>query len=286
MASFSIVLAILLWSSLGVFVRLAGVEVHILLFYSTFFSLFFQSLIFTREKFRKSIPPLKVLPFIFVLSICLLLNTFTFLFAYSKTTIANAVLTHYTAPIIVAFLAAIFLGERINLRIMISIAIATAGLWIMLGGATIMDCIRSVFSRGFHITDDLVGISSGLLSGLFYAILIILIRVFSQRLNPYVVVFFQNLFMATILLPFVKTVPYDKLWIFLLMGLVHSTIAPYLYYYGLSKVQASRTAILGYLEPVGAIVFGILFLAETPPIRAYIGGALILISGYLTIREE
>ncbi|NOY65596.1 MAG: DMT family transporter [Nitrospirae bacterium] len=286
MASFYIVLAILIWSSLGVFVRLAGVDVHIILFYSTFFSLFFQSLIFLKKRHRQSIPPLRVFPFIFVLSICLLLNTFTFLFAYSKTSIANAVLTHYTAPVIVAFLAAIFLGEKINLKIIISIVIATTGLWIMLGGSTIVECFRSVLSEGIHLSDDLIGISSGLLSGLFYAILIILIRVFSQRLNPYVVVFFQNLFMTILLLPFVNIIPYDRLWIFIFMGLLHSTVAPYLYYYGLSKVQASRTAILGYLEPVGAIIFGILFLSETPPVRAYLGGALVLISGYLTMRED
>ncbi len=286
MSSLFIVAAILIWSSLGLIVRLAGVEVHVLLFYSTCFSLVIQGFMFTRSKYRKAFPPPGKLPFIFLLSACLLLNTFTFLYAYSKTSIANAVLTHYIAPVIVAFLAVLFLGEKITRKVIVSIILASAGLWIMLGGATITECVRSVFAEGFHLTPDLVGISSGLFSGLAYALLVILVRVFSQRFNPYVLVFIQNLFMAMILLPFVRDVPLEKMWIFALMGVFHSTAAPFLYYKGLSSVQANRAAVLGYLEPVGAIIFSMIFLKEFPPLNAYIGGGLILLSGYLTIRSD
>ena len=285
MPSLYIVAAILLWSSLGLIVRLAGVEVHILIFYSTCFSLIFQSLMFTGRHYRKAFPPLSKLPFIFLLSVCLLLNTFTFLFAYSKTSIANAVLTHYIAPVIVAFLAVLFLGERITRKIIISIILASTGLWIMLGGATVMECFRNVFSHGIHLTPDLIGIISGLVSGVAYAVLVILVRVFTRKFNPYVLVFIQNFFMALILLPFVSSFPADKMWIFALMGALHSTAAPFLYYKGLSSVQANRAAVLGYLEPVGAIIFSMIFLSEFPPLNAYIGGGLILLSGYLTVKE-
>ena len=37
-----------------------------------------------------------------------MLNNLSFFYAFQNTTIANAVLTHYTAPIIVAFLAQSF----------------------------------------------------------------------------------------------------------------------------------------------------------------------------------
>jgi len=285
MPSLYIAAAILIWSSLGLIVRLSGVEVHVLIFYSTCFSLVFQSLMFTGRHYRRSFPPLNKLPFIFLLSACLLLNTFTFLFAYANTSIANAVLTHYIAPVIVAFLAVLFLGERITGRIVISILLASTGLWIMLGGATIMECIRNVFSEGFHLTRDLIGITSGLVSGVAYAVLVILVRVFTQKFNPYVLVFIQNSFMALILLPFVRVFPVERMWIFALMGALHSTAAPFLYYKGLSSVQANRAAVLGYLEPVGAIIFSMIFLAEFPPLNAYIGGGLILLSGYLTVKE-
>jgi len=51
-------------------------------------------------------------------------------------------------------------------------------------------------------------------------------------------------------------------------------------------VQANRAAVLGYLEPVGAIIFSMIFLSEFPPMNAYIGGGLILLSGFLTVKED
>ena len=70
------------------------------------------------------------------------------------------------------------------------------------------------------------------------------------------------------------------------MGIVHSTIAPILYFKGLRYVSAGRAAVLGYLEPVIAIIFGIIFLSELPGKGSIIGGLLIIFSGYLTLRGE
>ena len=69
------------------------------------------------------------------------------------------------------------------------------------------------------------------------------------------------------------------------MGIVHSTIAPILYYKGLQSVTANRAAVLGYLEPVCAIIFSVLLLNEIPRFQSVIGGMLIIFSGYLTVRE-
>ena len=70
------------------------------------------------------------------------------------------------------------------------------------------------------------------------------------------------------------------------MGIVHSTVAPILYYKGLQTVTANRAAVLGYLEPVSAILFSMVFLNEIPHLYSFFGGVLILFSGYLTIRGE
>ncbi len=286
MHSLYIVAAILIWSSLGVFVRLLDTEVHIIIFYSVSFSLLFQSTMFLSSSIRRQIPSIRKIPIIALLSFVLLINTFTFLFAYSKTTIANAVFTHYIAPLVVAVLAYIFLKERISFTVILSIVIASAGLRIMLGGSTISDLAEEVFNRGIHLTPDLLGIASGLASGIAYAVLVILVRVFTQRFNHYVLVFFQNAFMAFFLLPFAEPVPLRTLWVFALMGAIHSTVAPFLYYRGLKNVEANRAAILGYLEPVGAIIFSMVFLSEYPDPVAIIGGALIILSGIIVVRER
>jgi len=286
MASLSILSAILIWSSLGLMVRLSGVSVPVLLFYSTLCSLFFLWPIFLSRRIRKEFPPLGKIPFILLLAFCLLLNTFSFLFAYSRTTIANAVLTHYIAPVIVAFLAVIFLKEKLRAKVIAAIALSSVGLWVMLGGATIANCVRNVLHEGLHFTPDLAGILAGLFSGLAYAVLIILARVFTQRFSHYVIVFIQNTFIVLMLLPFIREFPVEKAGIFLLMGLFHSTLAPILYYRGMRHVTASTTAILGYFEPVGAIILSMIFLAEVPGMNVVIGGVLILASGYITIHGK
>lgn len=286
MPSLYIVIAIFIWSSLGVFVRYANAPVHEIIFYSAFFSLFFQGAIVLSTPLRKKFPPLRQFPWIGLIAVLLLLNTLTFLFAYQKTTISNAVFTHYIAPVVVAVLAYLFLKERITVSLVLSILISTVGLWVMLGGVTIVDCFRSIFHEGFRFSGDLLGILSGLLSGIFYAVLVISIRVFARRMNPYVMAFIQNIFMVLILASFVEFPEPQKIPLYLLMGALHSTIAPFLYYKGLSLVQANRAAILGYLEPVGAIIFSVIFLNEIPPIRSYIGGGLIILSGYITAREK
>jgi drug/metabolite transporter (DMT)-like permease len=70
------------------------------------------------------------------------------------------------------------------------------------------------------------------------------------------------------------------------MGIVHSTIAPILYFKGLQSITAQKAAVLGYFEPVGAILLAVLIFGESPSGMAVIGGILILTSGYIAITKR
>ena len=273
MGSFYILLAIFLWSSLGVIVRLSGVAIHVLIFYSALVSIIVQGIILSQKNYRKEVPDIRRLWYFLILGLFSLLNMFSYFYAFTHTTIANAVLTHYTAPVIVAFLAPIFLREIITRKIIIAIVIASTGLWIMLNG----------FS--FEETHT-AGIMAGLISGFAYAIIVILARIYAQNFNPLVIVFFSNSVIVVVLAFFISELPLNALWVFLLMGIVHSTIAPILYFKGLQRVTANRAAVLGYLEPPSAIIFSVLFLKEIPGINSIIGGLFIILSGYLTLKSK
>jgi drug/metabolite transporter (DMT)-like permease len=272
MASLYILLAIFLWSSLGVVVRLSGVAIHVLIFYSIIVSIIVQGIILSRRDYRKEIPNIKKLKYPMILGLVSLVNTFTYFYAFKYTTIANAVLTHYTAPVIVAFLAPLFLKEKITKKIIVVIMIASVGLWIMIGGFSLKE-------------SQIAGIVAGLISGLTYAIIIIFLRIHSQNFNPLVLCFFTNITIAILLLPFIREFPLHALWGYLFMGIVHLTIAPVLYYKGLQYVTANKAAVLGYLEPVCAIFLSMIFLKEIPGIYSILGGILIIFSGYLTLRN-
>lgn len=273
LSSLYIIISILLWSSLGVVVRLSGVEIHILIFYSLLTSLIVQGVILLQKNYRKEIPDIKMLKYPAILGCLSLLNTFTYFYAFKNTTIANAVLTHYTAPVIVAFLAPIFLRERITKKIIIAITMASAGLWIMLDGFSFNE-------------KEMAGVMAGLASGLAYAIIIIYLRTQSQNFHPLVFAFFSNAVITLLLIPFVRDFPIYALWSYLIMGIIHSTVAPILYFKGLQHVSANRAAVLGYIEPVGAIFFASIFLNEQPSSISIIGGALIIFSGYLTLKNS
>jgi drug/metabolite transporter (DMT)-like permease len=271
MGQIYILLAIFLWSSLGIVVRLAAVPVHVLTFYALVIAVILQGAFIVTKGYQREIRGVKDLRFPVVLGAISAVNSLTFFYAFTTTTIANAVLTHYTAPVIVAFLAVVFLKERITPVIIVAIILASAGLWMMLDGLSIQGGQAS-------------GIAAGLVSGIAYALIVIIARQFGRQYRPILLTFIVNVTIIMLLAPFIREFPVHALWSFLFMGIVHSTAAPVLYYRGLREVSATRTAVLGYLEPVCAILLSMAFLHETPGMNSLFGGGLIVCSGYLTVR--
>jgi drug/metabolite transporter (DMT)-like permease len=242
-----------------------------------------SGLLFLNRKIRTHIPSKERLLPLLILGPLSLINSYSFFYSYKNTSVANAVLTHYTAPLFVALLAPLFLKEKLTLRISIAVLISMTGLWIMLdiSAGDLLDLIMA----GDKNTR---GIIAGLVSGIAYAFIIITFRLFSQNYHPLILTFSQNIIIALILLPFSGL---DKginqgLWAVVVMGIVHSTIAPLLYFRGMRTVTANNAAILGYLEPVCAILLGFIFLDEIIGFRTILGGSMILSAGYLTIRVK
>lgn len=277
---FYILTAIFLWSSLGVVIRLSGIDVHILIFLSSAISSIIAGISFLRKDLRRHLPSKGRLTPLLILGPLSLINSYSFFYSYKNTTVANAVLTHYTAPLFVALLAPLLLKERLTFRIALAILLSMTGLWIMLDISA-----KEILNLILAGDKNTMGIIAGLISGLAYALIIITFRVFSQNYHPLVLTFSQNSIITLILLPFsvLDLRIHHGLWAVIIMGIVHSTIAPILYFNGMKTVTANRAAILGYLEPLCAILLGFIFLDEVIGLRTFIGGSMILLSGYLTI---
>jgi drug/metabolite transporter (DMT)-like permease len=270
MASFYILAAIFIWSSLGIFVRAAGTPLTDIIFFSSLTALIVQCIIVLLTDGIKDIPPPRKIPSLLLLGPVLLMNHMLFFYAFTHTTIANAVLTHYTAPVFVAVLAPFLLKEKTDKFVIIAIIISSVGLGFLLKG----------FSISAH---HLSGIFAGTLSGLTYAFIIIIGRFLAKIYSPLIITVFQNLMVVLLLLPFIREVPVDSLGYLAVMGILHSTAAPLLYIRGLKEVSANRASILGYLEPVSAVLLAFLFFKEVPGVRSILGGALIILSGYMIL---
>ncbi len=273
-----------IWSSWGVILKITAIPVATVIFFSSLVSAsVLGSLLYKKNSLSGFSYKRWAIPLI-GLGILSLLNTYSFFYAYQKTSIANAVLTHYTAPVFVAFLAPLLLGERLTLRAGFSVAIATAGLWIMIGSNPME--LRALMMAGDGNT---IGIMAGLFSGLAYAFIILILRKLAQELNTLATIFFQNSIIIILLMPITLNGAFnlnqETIWALLAIGLLHSTFAPFLYVSGMKYVTANNTAILGYIEPLCSITLGFLMLGEAVGLNTILGGAMILFSGYLTIRH-
>lgn len=275
MGYLKIISAILIWSSLGIFVRKIGLPITSIVFYPTVFAALFQCAILYRTKGLSLSTFKAAAPLLYLLAPCSLTNTLLYYYAFTNTTIANAVLTHYTAPIFVALTAPLLLKEKSPKTVWLAIIISSIGLWLMLGGLS----VRS---------EEFKGIIAGTASGLAYAIIVLLLRIIMRTHSTVFIVFIQNLIITFMLLPFVikTSIPYSSLPYLILMGLIHSTLAPLLYVDGFKSVKANEAAVLGYIEPVGAIILALIFLNEVPHFKALLGGVLILYSGFMILKSR
>jgi drug/metabolite transporter (DMT)-like permease len=285
MGYIKIIIAILIWSSLGIIVRKIDMPLMGKVFYpaaiSGLLNLTLLSLTGQAKKsFRIPHATHKMLIFIAV-PVCTIANTSLFFYAFTHTTIANAVLSHYTAPIFVALMAPFFLKERSYKTTWISILLSSLGLWLMLWMPSVGGTISLSGS-------ERQGIIAGACSGLAYAFLILMMRALASHHLSIFITLIQNSMVAFILMPFVIGMPFtsQSLPYLVALGIFHSTVAPVLYVQGFKSVKANDAAILGYLEPVGASVLAFVFLREVPAITALFGGALILVSGYLVLRNR
>ena len=271
MGQIYVLLAIVLWSSLGVVIRLADVPVHVFIFYALLISGLLQGMFIFFKGYHRDMHDLSRITYPAVLGAVSAVNMVTYYYALKTTTIANAVLTHYTAPVFVAVLAAVFLKEKMTWSLAVAIALASVGLWVMLNGL--------LLGRG-----QIAGIVAGLISGVAYAVIVILGRLYAQRYRPVVLTFLVNATILILLAPFIQGFPERAARYILFTGVVHSSVAPVLYYRGLRDVSAGRAAVLGYVEPLCAILLGVVVLQEMPGTHAWLGGVLIVSSGYLTLR--
>lgn len=268
------------WSSWGLFIRGLDMPVAAIAFYNAFFALIFQGAGLFYVGRRRNLELMRELGALVLLALFGLANLLFFFHALKATTVAGALLTHYTAPVFVALLAPLMLRDRSTRAALYALCLSAAGLVLIFsaGGA----------GGAAGGEDGLWGLAAGTASGLAYAFVIIISRGISSRHHPMKVIFVQGavsvagigLWMAPsgIAMPSA-----GQALVFAVLGLMHSTLAVMIYLYGIRRVSAQEAGVLGYLEPVLAILLAFLFLGETPGSLAIAGGLLILLSGSMVI---
>jgi drug/metabolite transporter (DMT)-like permease len=193
---------------------------------------------------------------------------------------ATAAMLVQVGPIVVALLAALFLGERLTGWLLAGIAIAFGGV-VVIGSAM----------RG-EGGSDLSGVLLALLAAVTYAIGVVSQKLLLRRLSGIEVVCYACWIGVVVCLPWsgdlVDVVRHgdaaDLGWIGYL-GLFPTALAFSLWAFALRHTDAGKQAITTFLVPGITAVMAWVLLDEVPPALAFVGGALCIVGVLVTRRK-
>lgn len=256
-----------------------GIEVNSVLFYRYFFAVVIYFLwLKCVKKISLKIAKSELVP-LFFLGIFFSLSSLTLFesFHYIEAGIACTILFIY--PVIVALIMAIFFKEKITKTVVSAIFLTSIGIALLYKGKP-----DSVLS--------LKGVAIVLASAFLYAFYIVGVKSIkaiksmnSAKLSFYVMLF--GLLVYVVNLKFctnLQGLTTITAWLFVIgLAIFPTIISLETIGIAIKLIGSTNTAILGALEPLTAIFFGILFFNESLTLRISIGVILILFGVFLII---
>jgi drug/metabolite transporter (DMT)-like permease len=270
-----IILASLLWGTSFVSVKI-GVEEIDPFFYSILRFLFGSLFLIVVVLAAKSYEP-RLFKDRIIWGIALV-NAVAYNFQHvgiSMTTATNAALLIDINAVFVAILAVFILGERLNYRIGVGLALGIAGVVVVTTGGDL-----STILSGSFLGNMLV-----FFSGILWAVYIVyqkkvLMREVNVLMITAVVMILTTIFLVPMSLPLASDFSITDLGMASVVytGIFCSGLAFILYNAGLRKVGATISSIILLLEIVFAVFFAYLILSEVPTMPVIVGGSLIVLA--------
>jgi drug/metabolite transporter (DMT)-like permease len=198
-------------------------------------------------------------------------------YAVQHTTAAIAALLVNSAPLYVAVLGPLLLGEPRPRLIGISLGLAVTG--------TVLLSDPMTLEIG---SDSWNGILAAALSGFTYAFVLLMGRGLRGKVTGLTQTLWSLGVLVLILAPFaLRTPPADvgrNLHVLIPLGVFSLGASYFLYFQGLARVRAQIVSVVALFEPVSGVIMGMVFFAEIPNALGWVGAALVLFSIYLISR--
>lgn len=193
--------------------------------------------------------------------------------AYQHTNVAVAELFYYTNPLFVILFSPLILKDKITLRQLGCVLVALAGMVLVSGLYTLNVNFQDSWGILLAVT------AAAEVAGLIF------VNKHIGNIGTYERAITQLVAATLVLLPYVLLTEdfaaidftNSKSWILtLLVGMVHTGVAYYLYYNGIANLKAQEICILGYTDPLMAIVWSSVVFGETLGMVQIVGAVLIL----------
>lgn len=193
----------------------------------------------------------------------------TYFYALKLSNVALGMLSLYTFPVITALLEPFFIKVKLNpVHILL-------GLLVLLG----IYILAPEFS---FQSSYLKGILIGVLSALFYALRLLILKRHVYNYNGSMLMLYQLIIVSILLFPalfFMDTsniqtqYPYVLVLAILTTALGHTMMVQ-----SLKHFKVSTASIISSIQPIFGIVIAFFFLAEIPTWNTFFGGLLILLT--------
>ncbi|MCI8387825.1 MAG: EamA family transporter [Clostridiales bacterium] len=194
--------------------------------------------------------------------------------AYAQIGVSTASLLYYCGPVIVMALSPLLYGERLTWSKLCGFAVVFVGivlvngsidtgggvLGFILGGASaIMYAVMVTTNRR---AKNITGMENSLVQ-LCVSFLTVAVFVLSRA-------FISGGFAESIKLGF------DGILWMLLLGMVNTGLGCYLYFSSIGRLPMQTAAVCGYLEPLSAVIFSVIFLGENLTLTRTLGVVMII----------
>ncbi len=264
-----VVLAVLLWSIGGLFIKWTSVSGYEANLGRCFFAAITIALLTNFKALRAD-------KFTILTSIFYVGALSFFAVANKMTTAANAIFLQYTAPVYILIFAPLILKEKFRFADLLTIAACLFGMSLFF--------LDTAPNKDLTTESQFIGNILGLCSGVSLGGYILLLRhpkAYNQ--NPASSVFYGNLFAILVMLPFI--IPNPSVWtskdilaVFIL-GVFQIGLAYYFFTSGVANgVRSLDASIIGFIEPMLNPVWVFIFLGERPNKWAIFGGLIIIVA--------
>lgn len=215
-----------------------------------------------------------LLTLIFLGVIGVFINQWSFFVGLQTADPTTSALILATTPILTGLLAAIFLHEKLTIRMLMGSIVAIIGIYFVVAKGNL---------SSLHIDKGLLWI---VLTMVTFAIMIIMTRLLSQRIDPLTITLYSNIIGFIVSIPFVFLLETPLRissdlsdWTFLIgTAVVVHGIATLIWNNNIRHVDASKASILSNLEPFVAMIMGLIILYK-PITGTEIVGSLFIVGG-------
>ena len=219
------------------------------------------------------------LPLLILTGACIGINWILLFESYRYTSVAVATLCYYLAPSFVILASPLVLRERLDKTKLVTLILSLVG----------MVFVSGVFESDFSFTGrNMIGILLATGAALFYAA-VILSNKRIQGVDSNTLTVLELFSAGAVVLPYALFAESFSLAdltplaivLVIVLGVVHTGIAYALYFGTLPSLSTATVAVLGYIDPIVAILLSALLLKEPITPFCILGALLILGASFI-----